>query len=100
VRSAEDELTRISNLDSDTRTQPPSELYERFPFFADEKLLLPLDSVRVVPPLHLPATTRLRSYPMLQFWTMVTCYAVHGIHGLYVGLLGLALAACWSSSSE
>ena len=82
MRSAEDELTRISNLDSDTRTQPPSELYECFPFFADEKLLLPVDSVRVLPSPHLPATTRLRSYPMLQFWTVVTYYAVHQIHGL------------------
>jgi hypothetical protein len=82
VRSAEGELTRISNLDSDTRIQPPSELYKRFPFFADEKLLLPVDSVRVLPSPHLPATTRLRSYPMLQFWTMATYYTVHEIHGL------------------
>jgi hypothetical protein len=82
VRSAEGELNRISDLDGDTRTQPPSELYERFPFFADEKLLLPVDSVRVLPSPQLPATTRLHSYPMLQFWTMVTYYAVPEIHGL------------------
>jgi hypothetical protein len=82
VRNAEGELTQISDLDSNTRAQPPSELYERFPFFADEKLLLPVDSVRVLPSPHLPATTRLPGYPMLQFWTMVTYYAVPEIHGL------------------
>jgi hypothetical protein len=63
VRSAEGELTRISNLDSDTRPQPPSKLYKRFPFFADEKLLLLIDPVRVLPLPHLLTTTRLRSYP-------------------------------------